>query len=82
MKVLGGEAEIEVEADLDVKDDGGLIVPAWDLTGHKLRGTCKSPARAVKEMVNWRDPFVGQLVSSFMFDIAQAPKNPIDGWTW
>ena len=40
MKVLGGEAEIEVEADLDVKDDGGLIAPAWDLTGYKLRGTC------------------------------------------
>ena len=28
MKVLGGEAEIEVEADFDVEDDGGLIAPA------------------------------------------------------
>ena len=36
---------------------------------------------AVKEMVYWRDPFVSQLVSSFMFDIAQVPKNPRYGWT-
>ena len=41
MKVLGGKAEIEGEADLDVKVDEGLIAPAWGLTGHKLRGTCK-----------------------------------------
>ena len=50
----------------------------WPQTTGNLQKVLRG---AVKEMVNWRDPFVGQLVSSFMFDIAQAPKNPIDGWT-
>ena len=53
MKVLGGEAEIEAEAVLDVNDDGGLIAPAWDLNRPQTTGNLHKVLRgAVKEMVN------------------------------
>ena len=53
MRVLGGEAEIEVEADFDVEDDGGLIAPAWDLNRPQTTGNLhKVLCGAVKEMVN------------------------------